>query len=203
MCCRGPGSVRRPSSPAPRTAPAIPAKATPTSGPLSARPLPRSANRHFPRRALSADRPTPRQAQGARRHRAVDPGHRLAPARRPCRPLPRSRPRLVRQPDRQGPQDPQSHPPDRGPRLHRHPRPGRLTTAGNPAPLRYAGCSRAPAGAIFRSDNLGKLFPRPSGLDRAAAGQLAAPNETVAMSRPWLDLGGNQVTARVSGNGRL
>ncbi len=49
------------------------------------------------------------------------------PARRPHRPLPRPRCRLLRQPDRQEPQDPHPHPPARGPRLHRHPHPGRLT----------------------------------------------------------------------------
>ncbi len=46
---------------------------------------------------------------------------------RPRRPLLRPRFRLLRQPHRQRPQDPQSHPPARSARLHRHPHPGRLT----------------------------------------------------------------------------
>jgi transposase len=82
---------------------------------------------HLPRRALPAAGQAPRQAQGPGRHRPLHPGDRLAPARRPRHPLPRPRRRLLRQPDRQAPQDAQSRPPARSPRLHRHPHPGSLT----------------------------------------------------------------------------
>jgi transposase len=68
----------------------------------------------------------------------------MAPARRPRRPLSRPRRRLLHQPHRQGPQSPQPHPPAGSPRVHRQPRPGRLTKAGKPAPLRSARCCRAP-----------------------------------------------------------
>ena len=48
-------------------------------------------------------REAPRQAQGPGRRRPLHPGHHLAPARRPRRPLPRPRPRLLRQPHRHRP----------------------------------------------------------------------------------------------------
>ena len=51
-------------------------------------------DRHLPRRTLPAHRQTPRQTQGPRRGRPLHPGHRLAPAHRPHRPLPRPRRRL-------------------------------------------------------------------------------------------------------------
>ena len=47
----------------------------------------RGQDRHLPRRALPADRPPPRQAAGPGRRRPLHPGHRLAPACRPQRPL--------------------------------------------------------------------------------------------------------------------
>jgi transposase len=90
-------------------------------------------NRHLPRRALPAAGPPPRQAQGAGRHRPLHPGHRLAPTRRPHRPLPRPGRRLPHQPHRHGPQDPQPGPPTRGPRPHRHPATCRIAPTG-PAP---------------------------------------------------------------------
>jgi len=55
--------------------------------------------------------------------------HRLAPTRRPHQPLPRSWPRVLRQPDpARTPQD-QPHPPTRSTRLHRHPHPSGVTTS--------------------------------------------------------------------------
>ena len=55
--------------------------------------------------------------------------HRLAPTRRPQQPLPRSWPRVLRQPDpARTPQD-QPHPPTRSTRLHRHPHPSGVTTS--------------------------------------------------------------------------
>jgi hypothetical protein len=44
-------------------------------------------DRHLPRRALPADRPPPRRQESQRRDRPVHPGHHLAPAVRPRRPL--------------------------------------------------------------------------------------------------------------------
>jgi len=58
-------------------------------------------DRHLPRRTVPAAGQAPRQAQGPRRRRPLHPGHHLAPARRPHRPLPRPRQRLLRQPHRQ------------------------------------------------------------------------------------------------------
>ena len=55
-------------------------------------------HRHLPRRTLPAHRQTPRQAQGPRRRRPLHPGHRLAPAGRPHRPLPRPRLRTTTPP---------------------------------------------------------------------------------------------------------
>ena len=83
----------------------------------------RRPHRHLPRRTLPAHRQTPRQTQGPRRRRPLHPGHRLAPAGRPHRPLPRPRPRLPRQPHRHRPQSPQPHPTTRGPRLTPSPSP--------------------------------------------------------------------------------
>jgi transposase len=44
-------------------------------------------HRHLPRGAVRADRPPARQGQSPGRRRPVDPGHHLAPAQRPRRPL--------------------------------------------------------------------------------------------------------------------
>ena len=55
-------------------------------------------NRHLPRRTLPTHRQTPRQTQGPRGGRPLHPGHHLAPAHRPARPLPRPRIRLPHQP---------------------------------------------------------------------------------------------------------
>ena len=83
----------------------------------------RRPHRHLPRRALPADRPPPRQAQGPGRDRPLHPGHHLPPARRPRRPLPRPRPGPLRHPHRPRPQDPQPRPPAPGPWPRRHPPP--------------------------------------------------------------------------------
>ena len=63
----------------------------------------RRPHRHLPRRTLLADRPPPRQGQGPGRRRPLHPGHHLAPARRPRRPVHRPRRRLLPGPHRQGP----------------------------------------------------------------------------------------------------
>ncbi len=77
--------------------------------------------------ALPADRTAPRQAQGPGRRRPHHPGHHLALAQQPDRPLPRARRRLLRQPHRQRQESPQPHPAAGSARVHRHPRPGRMT----------------------------------------------------------------------------
>jgi transposase len=100
-------------------------------------------HRHLPRRALPADRQTPRQTQGPGRHRPHHLGHHLAPARRPRRPLPRPRRRLLRQPYRHGPQGPQPRPPARSARVQRHPG-GCCLTSGNTG-HGSAGRCRAPS----------------------------------------------------------
>jgi transposase len=71
----------------------------PSPGPRRGRRL-RQQNRHLPRRTLPPDRQTPRQEEGHRRGRPLHPGHRLAPALRPRRPLPRPRSGLLRHPHR-------------------------------------------------------------------------------------------------------
>ncbi|MGH3305235.1 MAG: transposase [Streptosporangiaceae bacterium] len=74
-----------------------------------------------------------RQAQSPRRRRKIHPRHRLAPARRPHRPLPRPRRWLLRHQDQQEPQDPRPRPPARSPRLHRDTRPGRIGARQTPS----------------------------------------------------------------------
>jgi transposase len=83
------------------------------------------------------------------RRRPLHPDHHLAPAIRSRRPLPRTRPRLPRQPHRHPAQDTRPHPPARSPRLHRHPHPGSLTrtTHAQTCPQHRAKVRcRAPAG---------------------------------------------------------
>jgi len=99
-------------------------------------------DRHLPRRTLPAPGQAPRQAQGPRRDRPLHPGHHLAPARRPHRPLPRPRRQLLQPAHQQRPHHPQPRPPARSPRLHRHPHRGGLT-ARQPSP----GSADAPPGA--------------------------------------------------------
>ena len=80
---------------------------------------------HLPRRTVPADRPPARQGQGPGRRRPVHPGHHLAPAVRPRRPLRRPGPGLRRPPHRPGQENPQPRP--------RTPLDG---TRGNPHPSR-------------------------------------------------------------------
>ena len=87
----------------------------------------RRPHRHLPRRALRPHRPPPRQGQSPGRRRPLHPGHHLAPARRPRRPVHRPRPRLLPGPHRQRQEDQKPHPADPSARLHRHPHQGRLT----------------------------------------------------------------------------
>jgi hypothetical protein len=79
---------------------------------LGAAPTPSSAS-------VTGGWPAGAAAQGPGRRRPVHPRHRMAPAIGPRRALPRSRRRLLHQPDRQEPQDPQPRPPAGGPRIHR------------------------------------------------------------------------------------
>jgi hypothetical protein len=77
----------------------------------------------LPRRAIPPPVLTPRRRRaekGRLRRGPLHPDHRLAPAERPRRPLPRPRIRLARQAHRPQPQGPQRPPPARGPRLRRH-----------------------------------------------------------------------------------
>jgi len=93
----------------------------------------RRADRHLPWGALPAHRAAPRQEEGDRRGGPVHPGHRLAAAGRPRRPLPRPGLGLLRHPRQRRPRQAQPHPPARGPRLQGHPPTRRLTdTAANP-----------------------------------------------------------------------
>jgi transposase len=88
----------------------------------------RRRHRHLPRRTLLPDRPPPRQGQGPGRRRPLHPGHHLAPARRPRRPVHRPRLRLLPSPHRQGQEDQKPHPADRSaPRSPHHHHRGRVT----------------------------------------------------------------------------
>jgi transposase len=84
------------------TSPPAPSDAAPPGGATLAGRNPRrdrrraGAHRHLPWRALPAPGPTPRQETRDRRGGQLGAHHRLAPARRPAGPLPRSRPRLLR-----------------------------------------------------------------------------------------------------------
>ena len=85
--------------------------------------LRRREHGHVPGRAVPPPgRPSRRRRpeEGRLRRGPVHPRHRLAPAERPRRPLPRPRIRLARQAHRPQPQGPQRPPPARGPRLRRH-----------------------------------------------------------------------------------
>ena len=115
-------------------------------------------NRHLPRRTLPAHRQTPRQTQGARRGRPLDPGHHLEPAQRPHRPVPRPRRRLPRHPDQHRTQNTQLRHATDGDGLPRHPRTRRLTqyrTGHNTTRLRkLRRVLRLPTHlGIFRSGN--------------------------------------------------
>jgi hypothetical protein len=107
--------------------------------------------------ALPAHRPAARQETSRRRGGPLHPGHRLAPAGRPHRPLLRPGPRLLRHPHRRRTQQAQPHPPARSARLHGHPPARRLTGTYrpclDPAPLRCAGCCRLPTHRGFSGQN--------------------------------------------------
>jgi hypothetical protein len=77
-------------------------------------------------RTTSGNAPRPRPKEALRCRGQDDPGHCLAPARRPDRPLPRPRRRLLRQPHRAAPQ---THATD----------PGKRRSRDEDDP-RYAGC---------------------------------------------------------------
>jgi transposase len=81
----------------------------------------------FPRRAISADCPTPRQEAGHRRDRPLDPGRHLGAALRHRRPVHRPQPGLLRHPQQPRAQGPAPHPRTPGPRLLGHPQPRGLT----------------------------------------------------------------------------
>ena len=105
-------------------------------------------NQHLPRRTLPAHRQTPRQTQGPRRGRPLDPGHHLEPAHRPHRPLPRPRRRLPRHPHQHRTQSTQPHHATDRDGLPRHPRTRRLTQihtgTTRPGSASSAGCCRLP-----------------------------------------------------------
>ena len=102
-------------------------------------------DRHLPRRTLPADRQAPRQAQGPGRRRPLHPGHRLAPARRPQPPAtatsaPATTPAASTKTARPATTSASSKPsatPSPSPRPPDQP-------PAHPAPLRSAGCCRAP-----------------------------------------------------------
>ena len=99
--------------------------------------------------------------QGHRRGRPLHPGHRLAPAGRPRRPLPRPRRRLLRHPHRPRTRQAQPHPPARSPRLQGHPRTRRLSRHHRPAwtRLRCAapGAAACPLTVDFRISSMSPL----------------------------------------------
>ena len=86
-------------------------------------------DQHLPRRPIPTPGPAHRQDQGPGRHRPLDPGHRLAPARRPHRPLPRPRTRILRQPHPTRTPQAQPRPPTRSPRIQGQPGASRMTTS--------------------------------------------------------------------------
>jgi hypothetical protein len=92
----------------------------------------RRQDRPLPQRTAPLHRPPPRLRTRHRRHRALHPGHRLAPAVQPIRRLRDLGPGFyaVRIDPNARKRNP--HPPARSPRLHRHPPARRLT----PSPTR-------------------------------------------------------------------
>ena len=94
-------------------------------------------DRHVSRCPLPTARQAHRQAEGAGCDRALDPRHRLAPARRSERPLRRPRLGLLRAACRQGPSHPRSRPPADGARTPGQPQP-------RPPERRACGPSGAP-----------------------------------------------------------
>jgi transposase len=76
-------------------------------------------------RTVSAHRQAARQETRDGRGRPSHPGHRLASTRQRRREIHRSRARPLHQTPQPRPAEAQPHPPTGGPRLHRHPHPGR------------------------------------------------------------------------------
>ena len=113
-----------------------------------------SQDRHLPRRTLPAPGPAPRQQEGHGRGRPLHPGHRLAAALRPQRPLPRPWPRLRRQPPRRRPHQAQPHPPTRGTRVQGHPRTRGLNRHTAPTPAGHARSHPRPVTFIFGLDGV-------------------------------------------------
>ena len=107
----------------------------------------RRPHQDLPRFPLPPPRPPPRQAARPGRSRQLHPHHRLAPTVGPRCPLHRPRPRLAR-PDRPAAPQATAHRRTGTPlRDEGHP-PGRRLTSPpypDPAPLRSAGCCRAPS----------------------------------------------------------
>jgi transposase len=91
-------------------------------------------DQHLPRGTLPADRQAPRREEGHRRGRPLHPGHHLATAVQPRRPLPRPGPGLLRHPHPRGPHQTQPRPRTRSPRLQSQPGNRRLTPT-NRSPL--------------------------------------------------------------------
>jgi hypothetical protein len=103
-----------------RHGPARSDTATPTSRPSSGRP---PWPRHAPTPSsapATGDWSNASESQGARRHRALHPGHRLAPARRPDPALHRSGPGVLRPAPARRTPNPQRRPPARSTRLQSH-----------------------------------------------------------------------------------
>jgi hypothetical protein len=80
----------------------------------------RRPHRYLPRRALSTDRPSPRQEASDRADRPLDPGHRLDAALRRAGPVRRPRSGLLRLPHQHRAQGPPPRPRAAGPRLLGH-----------------------------------------------------------------------------------
>lgn len=93
--------------------------------------------RHLPRRTVRPHRPPPWQGHRTGRRGPLHHDHRLAPAVRPPRPLPRPRPGLLGQPHQPGQEDPHPPPGPASSRRHRHHhrrRAGRLDAPPEPTP---------------------------------------------------------------------
>ena len=117
------GLTPLPGSPDPSRAAGRRGTATPTpSGSPSWPPTPPRTPTPSSGSASAVSHPAPAEAgeEGRLRRGPLHPRHRLAPAERPRRPLPRPRPRLARQAHRPQPQGPQRQAPARSPRLRRH-----------------------------------------------------------------------------------
>lgn len=92
-----------------KKAQARPGTATPTWRRFWVKPPWRQPDRHLPRTTLSAHSPQTRQEESHRRGQTLHPHHRLTAAVQPRRPVPRPRPRLLRQPHQRQSSHPQPH----------------------------------------------------------------------------------------------